>query len=92
MDLKPHDPPVISPENVPTTLAVVFILALLALSLNFVNFERTNQIAIAVANFELRAHAANQTESAQLRAQIRALEARITELEAARPSAPAAEE
>lgn len=83
--------PVISPENLPTVAAVGFVLALLSLAVNGVNYMRTNEVAVAVAAFELRdsnEEASARDKSAQ---QITALEARVAELEAQAKAAATAD-
>jgi hypothetical protein len=73
----------ISPENLPTVVAVVFVLTLLALALNFTNYNRTNQVATAVAAFELRDNRGEQETIQALQQQLKVLEDKITAMEAA---------
>ncbi|MEL6349252.1 MAG: hypothetical protein AAFV53_39490 [Myxococcota bacterium] len=73
--------PVISPENQPTVIAVAFTLALLSLSLNFVNFQRTNQLIYRMVVYTQRDNKQDRAETQQLRARIRVLEDRLAAFE-----------
>lgn len=78
----------ISSENLPTVTAVAFVLALLALALNAMNYMRTNEVATAVAAFEVGNSQERAAARSKAAATVTALEARVAELEAQAKAAP----
>ncbi len=76
-----EEPTTLSPENMQTIVAVSFVLALLALALDFYNFNRTNTIAVVAA--------VNNQLAVDLDAKILRVEDRLRALERAAKAAPA---
>ena len=85
---------IISSENLPTVTAVAFVLVLLSIAFNAVNYYRTSQVAVAVAAFEVKDNTQEMQVSKANADKVAALEARLAAIEgkmSASAAAPAAD-